>query len=150
MASILLVDDDPLLRTTLAFALEQKGYAVTEAVDGDDALRRFRLTPTDLVITDLVMPNKEGIETIIEFRREFPSVGIIAISGGPAHNAPLYLTVAGRLGALRTLQKPFTLDRLLSAIRDVLAETAKTRPDSQGAAARPTGAETRGAQSEPS
>jgi DNA-binding response OmpR family regulator len=148
MASILLVDDDPLLRTTLAFALEQKGYAVTEAVDGEDALRRFRLAPTDLVITDLVMPNKEGIETIIELRREFPAVGIIAMSGGPAHNAPLYLTVAGRLGAMRTLQKPFNLDRLLAAIRDVLAASAPTAPESSSAAARPSDTETAGAPSE--
>jgi CheY-like chemotaxis protein len=76
-----------------------------------------------LVLTDIVMPHKDGTATVKDLRREFPDVGIIAMSGGLAHDAPLYLKIAGAFGANRTLQKPFTLPTLLATVEEVLAST---------------------------
>ena len=122
MPSILLIEDDDLLREALADALTARGYTVMQATDGEQGVKLFRTGPTDLVITDMVMPNKEGIETIGDLRREDPNVGIIAMSGGLAHDAPLYLKLAGSLGATRTLKKPFGLPALLTAIEETLAD----------------------------
>ena len=128
MRSILLIEDDDLFREALADALAERGFNVTQAADGKLGLAQFRLQPTDLVLTDLVMPNQEGIETILALRRESPCVGIIAMSGGLAHDAPLYLQIAGKMGAARTLLKPFTLAALLTAIEEVLAGGADQPP----------------------
>ena len=76
----------------------------------------------------MVMPNKEGLETVADLRREDPTVGIIAMSGGLAHSAPLYLKLAGAYGAMRTLRKPFALAALLTAIEEVLVETGRSQP----------------------
>ncbi len=127
MPSLLLIEDDDLFREALADALTERGYTVRQARDGDQGLEIFRVEPTDLVLTDLVMPNKEGIETIKSLRREHPNLGIIAMSGGAAFNPALYLKLAGSLGANRTLQKPFGLPALLTALEEVLAETSEDR-----------------------
>lgn len=130
MTSILLIEDDELFRDALAIALAEHGYRVIQASDGEEAVKLFRAEPTDLVLTDLVMPRKEGIETIGDLRRIVPRLGIIAMSGGLAHNAPLYLKIAGSLGANRTLKKPFTLPVLFQTILDVLNECAnQPEPD---------------------
>lgn len=128
MATILLIDDDELFRITLADALASEGYAVTQAEDGAEGVRFFKAAPTDLVITDIVMPNQEGIATVRELRHVAPLVGIIAMSGGFAKDAPLYLKLAGGLGADRTLQKPFPMATLLAAVKEVLALSGKERP----------------------
>lgn len=120
MPTILLIDDDDLFRAALADALTGRGFKVIQASDGEEGMALFRAEPTDLVITDMVMPNKEGIETIGDLRREDPNVGIIAMSGGLAQNAPLYLKLAGNLGATRTLKKPFGLPALITAIEETL------------------------------
>ena len=121
MPFILLIEDDELFRDALATALAEHGYTVMQARDGAEGTRSFRVEPADLVLTDLVMPNQEGLETITALRHDHPKLGIIAMSGGLAQNAPLYLKVAGLLGATRTLQKPFDLQTLLTAIEEVLA-----------------------------
>jgi CheY-like chemotaxis protein len=120
MARILLVDDDDQLRTVLALVLERAGHTVTAAPDGARGLAAYRAAPADLVVTDLVMPEKEGIETIMELRAEFPDVRVIAISGGGRHLGTDYLQLASRLGAKRVLSKPFTNQEILTAIDDVL------------------------------
>jgi DNA-binding response OmpR family regulator len=120
MPSILIIEDDDLFRGTLADALESQGYTVSQAADGDDGVKRYHAAPTDLVLTDVVMPNKEGIATVMELRRAYPKLGIIVMSGGLAKDAPLYLQLAGGLGADRTLQKPFPLTELLKAVKEVL------------------------------
>ena len=130
MPSILLIEDDDLYREALADALTQHGYAVTQAADGEKGMKLFRTAPTDLVITDLVMPNKEGIATIEELRRDYPKLGIIAMSGGLAQDASLYLRIAGALGANRMLNKPFELLTFLATIEEVLAEIGKDKPAS--------------------
>ena len=120
MASILLVDDDEQLRTMLSEVLKRAGHEVQTACDGDEAIKMFRSNPTDLVITDLIMPNKEGLETIREIRQGFPAVRIIAMSGGGRNGPGNYLAVAERFGAQRVLNKPFSHREILEAVRGVL------------------------------
>jgi DNA-binding NtrC family response regulator len=122
MGHILVIDDDAAVRSLTAEALRQVGHRVSEATDGKDGLARFRADGADLVITDLVMPVKEGIETIMELHREFPDTKVIAMSG--ALHSHDYLQLAGKLGALRTLSKPFTIDRLLSAVENALGASS--------------------------
>lgn len=128
MPSLLLVEDDDAYREVLAAALSEHGFAVTQAADGAEGVKLFRAAPADLVITDIVMPNQEGLETIKALRRDHPNLGIIAMSGGLAHDAPLYLNIAGALGANRTLRKPFDLPTLLVAIEEVLAGGGDKQP----------------------
>jgi DNA-binding response OmpR family regulator len=119
MALILIIDDDDLLRGVLAKALTHAGHSVVEAMDGQQGVEVSRVTNLDLVITDLVMPVQEGVETIVTLRKEQPRLPIIAMSGGVA-NSKLYLDIAGRIGAKRLLPKPFTPAELLAAINDIL------------------------------
>ncbi|MBW2709831.1 MAG: response regulator [Deltaproteobacteria bacterium] len=118
--SILVIDDDETIRELLRAILEREGYRVLEASDGDKGIKQFRETPTDLVITDIIMPGKEGIETIRDLRREFPDVKIIAISGGGRIGPDAYLEMAKVLGALRTFSKPFDQKSLLKAVEEVI------------------------------
>ncbi len=120
MARILVVDDDTEIRELLRQFLDRAGYEVLVASDGNAALNIHRATPVDLMITDIVMPEREGLETIMEIRHHSPSVKIIAISGGGRVGANEYLNVARVLGAQKTLSKPFELGELLSTIRDLL------------------------------
>lgn len=116
--SILVIDDDEQIRVFLRQVLEGDGYMVTEAANGKDALRQFRETPTDLVITDLLMPGKDGLEVTMALRRESPTVKIIALSGGSGHWD--YLDAAKFLGAQRTMRKPVTVAALLQAVQQEL------------------------------
>ena len=125
MARILIIDDDESLLFTLGQLLAAAGHAVTTAPDGLEAAKLFRAEPFELIITDIIMPQREGLETIITLRRDFPDVGVIAISGC-AIQSKTYLAMAARLGAHRTLAKPFTPQQLTSAIADTLvARTGK-------------------------
>lgn len=117
MAQILLVDDEPMLRRTLRTMLEKAGHAVTEAADGQQALMMFTAARPDLVLTDIVMPNREGVETIGEMRLRDASVPIIAMSGGGSStNGELFLSLAHHLGASQTLSKPIRQAALLEAV----------------------------------
>ena len=118
--SILVIDDDETIREILRAILEREGYRVLEAPDGGEGLKQFTETPTDLVITDLIMPGKEGIETIRDLRRKFPDVKIIAVSGGGRIGPDSYLKMAKGVGALRTLSKPFDRLELLKTIKEVM------------------------------
>jgi DNA-binding response OmpR family regulator len=120
MARILLIDDDRRFAVALHDALEVAGHEVQVAHDGRTGIALYRRAPFDLVITDIYMPDKDGIETIIELRNEFSDVRIIAISGGGAVQFD-QLPEAALLGAQRVLAKPFDLDRMLAAVREVLA-----------------------------
>jgi CheY-like chemotaxis protein len=121
MAKVLLIDDDAIFRSVLAATLEKAGHVVTEASDGRQGIAQFRADPAELVITDLVMPEKEGIETIMALRRDYPQVKVIAMSG--AMHSGTYLRLAGELGAERTLGKPFAPEELLDAVDTVLGAT---------------------------
>jgi CheY-like chemotaxis protein len=122
MARILVIDDDSSVRAMIKGALSDEGYEVMEAADGKAGLKCYQNSPADLVITDLIMPEKEGIETIMDLRREFPEVKIIAISGGSRYGSDSNLRLAERLGAIRTLAKPFKIPDLLEAVREVLSD----------------------------
>lgn len=123
MTRILLVDDDTLLRGMLKLTLETLGHVVIEARDGTEAMRQFRDNPVDIVLTDLIMPEKEGIEFIMELRK-LPGrpPGIIAMSGGGHISASNHLSIARILGAKRVLAKPFGMDELRTAIEAELRE----------------------------
>jgi two-component system, chemotaxis family, chemotaxis protein CheY len=125
MHTVLLIDDDDLLRGVLTIALERRGYTVFEASDGKQGVDIARAAAIDIVITDLIMPVQEGVETIITLRRECPRLPIIAMSGG-ATNSNLYLDIAGKIGAKRMLPKPFSPKMLVELIEQVLAEEAQT------------------------
>ena len=103
MTSILIIDDDRQVRLMLRRRLMQHGYEIAEASDGNEGVRLYRETPTDLIITDLIMPEKEGLETITELKQEFPDLKIIAISGGGTGDAGQYLDMAKKMGANHTL-----------------------------------------------
>ncbi len=120
MASIMVVDDERQTRMMLRQMLERADYEVMEAENGYEAIQAFRKHPADLIIMDLIMPKKEGIETIIELRAEFPYIKIIAMSGGGRVSPTTYLDIAKKLGALRTLAKPIEREDLLINIREVL------------------------------
>ena len=120
MQRILVIDDDEQMRALLRDILERAGYEVTEAQHGLEGLKLFRARPADLVVTDLIMPEKEGVETILELRAEFPEVPIIAVSGGGRNGPRDYLEIAARLGARRTVAKPFTRQEILAAVQQSL------------------------------
>lgn len=120
MAHILIIDDDILICQLLQQALEKQGHRVTAAQDGRKGLAAFQADPADLVITDLIMPGMEGIETIMEMKRRFPGTKIIAMSGGGVGKGTDYLQMALKFGALRTITKPFTIKQLTSVVAEVL------------------------------
>ena len=117
---ILIIDDDDLVRETLRRALETAGFQVVEAADGRQGTLLYRSDPVDLVITDLLMPVKEGFETIRELRQINADAKIIAISGGGRAGAVDFLGMAKKLGADRAIAKPFRPAELVEAVRAVL------------------------------
>ena len=115
MATILIIDDLESVRALLRSVLEAAGYEVTEAANGRQGLDLYRRRPTDLVITDLLMPELNGLDMLLDLTREFLDAKVIAISGaGEEQNV---LDVAKLLGARQTFQKPFSVPRLLDAVR---------------------------------
>lgn len=117
---ILVIDDDEMLRGMLVQTLERAGYQVIEAPHGEAGLKLFRADPADLVITDLIMPEKEGVETMLELRRDYPHLPIIVVSGGSRASGRDYLPIARQLGVRCALAKPFSRQEILDAIREAL------------------------------
>ncbi len=124
MAQILIIDDEDELRSMLRQMLEHAGHEVSEAVNGAIGIEMCERRMPDLIITDIIMPEKEGIETIITLRRADPTLPIIAISGGGRLDATDFLTMAKKLGAHHTLTKPFRRDKLLEAVGECLAQAS--------------------------
>ena len=130
MGSILVIDDEEDIRDALKLILESAGYDVTVASTGDDALELQRNKPADLIITDIIMPGKDGVTTIKELRHEFPGIRIIAISGGGGIDAmtykpeaittTAYLAAAKQAGADQAFTKPFERAELLLAVDNLL------------------------------
>ena len=117
MPSVLVVDDQDQVRQLIRETLEQAGYDVEEARDGKEGLDLYRTRSTDLVIMDILMPDQDGLETIMTLHREFPDARVIAMTGGSdAIGVFNFLGVAKMLGARRTLQKPFELKVLLDTV----------------------------------
>lgn len=115
---ILVIDDDDDVRRLICKMLETEGFDFLEAANGDEGLKIIKKeSDVNIVITDLIMPEKEGLETIRELRMDFPNVKILAISGGGKINSDNYLVIAKGLGADLTLNKPFTRQDLLDSIQ---------------------------------
>jgi DNA-binding response OmpR family regulator len=120
MARILIIDDDHAVQLSIQLALEREGHQVVCRSDGEEGLRAFASTTPDLVITDLIMPNKEGIETIMQIRVRDPKTPILAISGGGRLSNADFLKMAAKVGANAILAKPFERRDLIAAVRGLL------------------------------
>lgn len=117
---ILLIDDDALVSETLTAILRKAGYTVVTAVDGGEGLKKMQTQDFNLVITDIIMPEKDGIETIREIRRTYPSQQIVAISGGSVDVNLDFLEFAEKLGANGILHKPIDRQKLLDAVAPLM------------------------------
>lgn len=121
MKRVLIIDDEELARFTIREILEGAGYSVDEAENGNIGIERQKASPFDLIITDIIMPEKEGVETIIDLKNDFPDLKIIAISGGGRTRNLDFLKLSQQFGAEKVLAKPFTEGQLLEAVGQVLA-----------------------------
>ena len=121
MAHILIIDDNDLVRAALVLLLTRDGHEVAEAVNGRDALALFRDDRPDLVVTDVIMPDKEGFETMREIREIAPGMKIIVISGGGSFPTQDILHLASGLGADETFAKPIDRSEFLASVSRLLA-----------------------------
>lgn len=120
MKRILIIDDEESALDLLRRILEQEGYEVVAAKNGQEGLEIFRKQQFDLVVTDMVMPVKDGLKTILEMRQEDPTIPLIAISGGGAIAKERYLNVAGYIEGVCTIPKPFTRVELLAGVNKLI------------------------------
>ncbi len=121
MANILLVDDDAMVLATVRKMLEHGGHTVNLARDGLEAIRACEQALPDLLLIDIIMPDKEGVETIIDVRKRWPELAIVAMSGGGRRGAGDFLRVARKLGADATIEKPFSREALTAVIGRLLS-----------------------------
>jgi len=128
MSRILLIDDDQTLRRAMRIALEKSGCEVLEAGDGHAGIAAFKAQSVDLVVTDLIMPDMEGIETIQTLRKLSPHLPIIAISGGGRGTPDNYLHFASKFGAALAFAKPFELNALCTAVASLLRKNSVPPP----------------------
>ena len=117
---ILIIDDEVQIREMLGQMLSREGYDVINAPDGKVGMKICREQHVDLIITDIIMPEKDGIEMILELRHVFPDLKVIAISGGGRLGPDGYLEMAQKLGAHRTFFKPFNRKEILEAVKELL------------------------------
>jgi len=123
VARVLVMDDEEDLRRVLVRVLEGAGHEACQAANGADGLREVKAHPVDLVVTDLVMPEMDGLEFMRELGRLRPGTRVIAISGGGVWDKTSLLAVADMLGAVKTLSKPFELDEFRKLVDEVLASS---------------------------
>jgi DNA-binding response OmpR family regulator len=122
MADILFIEDDELVRQSLTLALRSAGHAVHAARDGREGMEKFSSVNPDVIITDIIMPNQEGIETIIEIRKMNSTLPIVAISGAGGSDTIDFLKAATVLGATKVLRKPFGASALVDAVDECLRD----------------------------
>jgi len=120
MTGVLIVEDDKELREMLKTSLQRRNFSVFEALNGKDAIQHFKPTITDIVVTDLIMPDEDGLKVIMKLRQLKPSLKIIAISGGGKAGPGSYLNLARMLGADAVYSKPFAMSDLLSKIEELM------------------------------
>jgi DNA-binding NtrC family response regulator len=121
MNSVLIIEDDEFIQKMLKQTFERAGYEVATAANGRIGLKLYRTMPFNVVITDMIMPDMEGIETITQLCIDNPDIKIIAISGGGRNNPTNYLLLAEKLGAARTFTKPVDRQELLKAVEELMA-----------------------------
>ncbi len=119
MSKVLVIDDDRMVRETVKIILESAGHTVVLASNGREGLKTFAADTPDIVITDILMPEKEGIETIAELRRLKPDLPIVAISGGGRIGNMNFLKLAESFGANHTLTKPFEPEEILRLVAEL-------------------------------
>lgn len=129
MADILVIDDEPHYRAALKRILELEGHRVRTAADGEAGVVEYRRAPADLVIVDLYMPRRSGLQAILDLRNEFAGARIIAMTGSASGVSDYKLQAAAALGAQRTLRKPFDDAQLLEAVRAVLGDDDETQAE---------------------
>ena len=120
MTGVLIVEDDKELREMLKMSLQRRGFAVQEAENGKEAISHFKPSLTDLVVTDLIMPEEDGLKVVIKLRELKPAIKIIAISGGGKVGPGSYLNLAKALGADAIYSKPFSIKDLIVKIEQLL------------------------------
>ncbi len=120
MPSLLIIEDYAPLRTKLQQVFTRNGYDVSTASNGNEGLDSFRKNQADIILTDIIMPEKDGLETLMELLKEFPKAKVIAMSGGGRNMFEGYLKIAEGLGAKKIFLKPFDLDELLAATSELL------------------------------
>lgn len=122
MAKVLIVDDEQVIRAMLREFLEDDSHEVMEAVNGEQACALYRKSPADLVITDIVMPEKNGIDMIMDLKKDYPDINIVAISGGGGITGRYdYLPIASMVGASNILSKPFSLTEMRKVLSGLLS-----------------------------
>ncbi|MCK5100468.1 MAG: response regulator [Desulfobacteraceae bacterium] len=119
MAHILIIDDDEQILTMLKQAIERKGYKVTTAINGKEGIKLYKETLADVVITDIVMPEMEGLEAIRKLTKEYKDIKIIALSGGGFVSPDEYLKLAKQFGAKYAFAKPVNLKELINSIKEL-------------------------------
>ena len=122
MARIIVIDDQEPIRRIVRRALEQEGHEVLDASEGEMGMRLLEQHAADVVITDIFMPGQDGILTLRQIRKQFPAVKVIVISGGDSSGLLDLRHDAELLGAVRSLQKPFTAAELVQTVREVLSD----------------------------
>lgn len=120
LINLLIIDDDIFFRELIKDILNDYPVNILEATDGDKGLEMLKSEPIHLVITDIIMPEKEGLESIIEIIQKYPGVKILAVSGGGSSGSPHYLEMARSLGAHATLAKPFDDKTLIDKINELI------------------------------
>lgn len=126
---ILVIDDEPTALDLLRRILEMNGYEVAVAKNGQEGVVLFQQHPCDLVITDMVMPIKDGLQTILDLRMEAPELPVVAISGGGTISKERYLAVAGYLDRVITIAKPFAIEQIVEAVEKLLHEQSLENSD---------------------
>jgi len=126
MKRILVIDDEAGARQLMRRLLEREGYFIVEAKDGEEGIRLFHADPCDMIITDLVMPVKDGLKTILDVREFAPMVPILAISGGGTIAKERYLSAASFIERVERLAKPFTREEMVGLVRRMLNDDLVT------------------------
>lgn len=119
MAKILVIDDEKVVRMAITYKLKKEGHEVIEAEDGEDGIEKYRKDPADLIITDIIMPNKEGFETIKDLNQEFPDAKIVAMSGGGATSSKNYLDIAKKFNVVDVFEKSFEWEEMIKIVRKI-------------------------------